>query len=514
MHFARIQDAELQNCCEVPETKRNSTVTVEVVSLQLQGRPKFLFALKEQICSFRSHSRTMPGNKRIFIGPEPGNTLKIALLGLPNSGKSLLYNNLVVPPVNNLQPVDTFLFSTLDPTRGSYPIPDPRLDWYEKIFGSLNVKGLRTIVSDGPALVRGSHLGEGEGMQFMEDYREADVLYYVLRGWEDDQLTHFEETVDPCRDAHILNQELLMADLQRIETRLVELYTEQDQAVYDHQPIGKNNKWARWTLQRAWHWIVGHDRKEHVVRGAERDHDPLPSRCDGWAIRHGEWNSMECFILDQLHLFTAKPVVYVLNIPVREHTRNRPEWLERLQQVMKKQELGMSFHCCISLKFEDRLCWHGRSGHLDHYLEANPSHKTAKPELHTVTAEALDLITFYTGKTPLSTPGFIDFIPEPNQNELFAWRCRNGKIAQDAAALVDTDLGRYFNRLTMYSHADLVEEKGDFDQLIENNKNRMQQKRYIITDGDVVDFVGFGVPAVEFEAPKKGQPKAAAKAAP
>lgn len=208
-----------------------------------------------------------PTRKKIFIGPEPGNTLKVALLGMPNCGKSSLFNALVAPPMHKKQETSDFCFTTLEVSRGQFYCQDPRLDWYKKIFGARKSVGCNTIIADGPALVRGSHLGAGEGMAFMEEYRECDAFLHVLRGWDDPQLTHWEETVDAQRDAEQLNQELLMADLHRLEDRLVALYTEHDELLHEHQPVGKNHKWEKWTLIRAWHWLVGRDRKEHEVRG-------------------------------------------------------------------------------------------------------------------------------------------------------------------------------------------------------------------------------------------------------
>jgi len=446
-----------------------------------------------------------PTQKRIFIGPEPGNTIKVSLIGMPNSGKSSLFNALVAPPLHKLQEVSDHCFTTLDVSRGEFYVPDPRLDWYQKIFGSRGKVGCSTLIADGPALVRGSQQGAGEGMAFMEEYRECDVFLHVLRAWDDPQLTHWEETVDPQRDAELLVQELLLADLHRIEDKLLALYTEHDELLYDHQPVGKNHKWEKWTLLRAWHWLAGHDRKEYECKGKVRKHDPLPTRCEGWAIRLGEWNDMEIEVLDRLRLFTAKPMIYVLNVPLREHTRKRAEWRERLGVTLRQMELGTGFVVPLSAHLENRLADNRRAGTLERYLAANPTHQTQVPELNLQTARCLDLITFYTGKTPLSTPGFMDFVPEVNDNDVRAWRCRQGKIALYAAALVDTDLSRYYNRLTMYSEQDLRDEKGNFDRLIEYGKNRMQQKKYEMSDGDVVTFFAFDVPPDVVPKPPKGK---------
>ena len=145
----------------------------------------------------------------------------------------------------------------------------------------------------------------------------------------------------------------------------------------------------------------------HHHAGKKRKHDPLPERCEGWALRLGEWDAMEIEVLDRLRFFTAKPMIYVLNVPVREHTRRRAEWRERLQKALRQMELGTGFVVPLSVQLENRLADNRRAGTLEHYLLANPSHLTQIPELNMQTARSLDLITFYTGVTPLSTPGCV-----------------------------------------------------------------------------------------------------------
>ncbi len=109
----------------------------------------------------------------------------------------------------------------------------------------------------------------------------------------------------------------------------------------------------------------------------------------------------------------------------------------------------------------------------------------------------------YTGTTPENTPEQIGYVPMPNDNILRAWRCRYGTTAVEAAALVDVDKARYFNKLTMYAQHDLEEENGHFDHLQEFNKERTQQKKYVMGGGDVVHFHAFEVPKENWKPPKK-----------
>ena len=438
--------------------------------------------------------------KKIFTGvKQPGNTLKFALIGLPNSGKSSMFNALTVPV--NKQDVDTFLFSTLDVTRANFYNPDSLLDWYVEIFGSKQGKGFTSIVADGPALVENSVHGEGEGIDFLEEYACCDVLINVVRCFEDEQLTHYYETIDPVRDSKIVVQELLMADLMTIEKRIIELYTEQDQIVYDMGTVGKNHKWERWTMLRAWHWLVGCDRLEMPIKGPVRKHQPMPERCEGSCLRYGEWNDMEIDFLMQLTLFTTKPMVHVLNVPLREYTRLRPLWLEPMKHYI--DSIGDDPIISMNMELEQRFVDRRLDGDVDTYIGANPTHKSAIPLLAQAVENSLNMVTFYTGTTPENTPEQIGFIPLPNDNILKAWRCRHGTTAVEAATLVDPDIARYFNKLTMYARNDLEEENGHFDRLREFNKERQQQKKYVVGGGDVVQFHSFDVPKENFKPPKK-----------
>jgi obg-like ATPase 1 len=448
----------------------------------------------------------MPAQREIYtiFGPDqPGNILKYGIVGYPNSGKSLLYNVLTeaLPPKEAV--VDNALFSTLETQIGHFKVPDERLDYLVKIYGAKGGNEMTAIVGDCPGLVEGSWTEEeGEGQSFLSNYRNCDVLFHVMRGFENRELTHYHESVDPLRDVTLLNHELLMHDLLKIEAHIVNSYSETDLQTYEHQPVGKHVKWERWVLLRAWELLVGRPREETKVKGPSRPTPPMPTSCAGLALRYAMWEPFEKEYLERHGLLTIKPIVYLLNVSVRDHLRGRSAHEEALR-VHIQEHLGAGEVIPMSFALEMTLLEQKRAGTLPQYLKANPTHTSKVPYALFLSRRALRLITFYVANPPENTPNQINFIPVPNDQDVQPFYCKEDTASIDAAALIDTNLSRYFNRLMMYSFHDLRDEDGNFDRLNEVGKYRAQQKRYPMNDGDVCQFLGYDVPKEELPPKKK-----------
>ncbi len=443
-----------------------------------------------------------------FVGnDQPGNTLKFALIGMPNSGKSLLYNSISDPL--NPQPVDDFMFSTIDPAIAHFRNEDERMDWLVKVFGAATCEYLTSIITDLPGIVHNSCKGEGEGIAFLETCKKTDLLIHVIRGWDDVNLTHYNETVDPARDCDIVLKDLMMYDLIKIEKRLRECYIEQDLLKYNHGAIGKTYKWEKWTLIRAWEYLVGREREEFPNKGKDRPFAPLPETCEGISLRFGEWEPHESQFLIQMDLFTCKSMVYVLNISTREYLRGRAKYGEQLQNYIDTHGGGTMI--TISAQLEQKLLSlkHEGQSAYDLYMAANPSHKSNINELLFACERSLQLIKFYIARRPEMYPDAETGILSPVANEqcIVSYRCKQGTTAQDAAGLISIELSRYFNRMEMYSIDDLKDEEGDFDTLDETGKHRLQQKRYEVNDGDACQMLAYDVPKDDLSEYKKSDKK-------
>lgn len=231
-----------------------------------------------------------------------GKTLKMGLVGLPNVGKSTTFNFL-----SNLDvPAENYAFCTKEPHEARVPVPDARFDKLCEIFNPKSKVPAFLNIWDIAGLIRGAHEGAGLGNAFLSNIQAVDGIYHVVRAFDDAEITHYEGDVDPIRDMEIISEELIMKDLTAINTAMVEL---------DKVIKRSNDKASK-------------EEKEVLEKALEQ------LKTGRW-IKDGTWLASDVSTLNK-HLFmTAKPVIYLANISIKDFQSQKNKWLPKMKEWIK-----------------------------------------------------------------------------------------------------------------------------------------------------------------------------------
>ena len=358
---------------------------------------------------------------------------KCGIVGLPNVGKSTLFNALTKTAAAQAA---NYPFCTIEPNVGEVAVPDPRLDEIAEIAQSANVVPTRITFVDIAGLVRGASKGEGLGNQFLANIREVDAIVHVLRCFEDSDITHVEGGVDPLRDADIIETELMLADLESLEKRLPML----------EKKAATGDKEAKAEL-------------EVIMPALELLREGRPARlADIGEERQSRFR--------RLQLLTAKPVLYMCNVD-EDSLPEGNEWVEKVRT--KAAEEGARV-VVIAAALEEQLAQLDEEEQRE-YLE---SVGLEEPGLNRLIREGyglLDLITFFTA----------------GPKEARAWTVRRGATAPEAAGVIHTDFQRGFIRAEVISYEDYIAHGGEAGAR-EAGKLRQEGKDYVVQDGDVMHF--------------------------
>jgi GTP-binding protein YchF len=357
--------------------------------------------------------------------------IKCGIVGLPNVGKSTLFNALTAAEI----PAENYPFCTIDPNVGVVSVPDLRLQALAAIVKPEKI--LPTVVEfvDIAGLVRGASKGEGLGNQFLAHIRETHAIAHLVRCFEDDDVTHVEGRIDPADDIETVETELLLADLDSVQKSL-------DRA---ERNAKANEKSA----------VARRDALRKVVTELEA----------GRPARGVELSDPEQLLLKELNLITAKPVLYIANVAENAPLSN--PLVDRVAAIAA--ERGAEF-VVISAAIEAELA----QLEGEEQLEFLQSLDLEEPGLNRVIRSAyrlLGLKTFFTA----------------GPKEVRAWTVRQDATAPEAAGAIHTDFERGFIRAEVIEYATYIEKDGESGAR-DAGKLRLEGKTYIVNEGDVIHF--------------------------
>lgn len=359
--------------------------------------------------------------------------MKIGVVGLPNVGKSTLFNALTNAKAESAN----YPFCTIEPNVGVVTVKDERLDNLAKIYKSQRVLPAIIEFVDIAGLVKGASKGEGLGNKFLSHIREVDAIAHVVRCFADENIISVNGGTDPKRDAEIINLELILADLETANKRL-------ERAIKASKGGDKEALSEKELVER----IVNHLENE------------LP-------VRSMNFTEEEDKKVKEFFLITAKPVIYVANISENEIGKQGNQFVEQLQQVAKLENAEL---IAISAKIEQELS----------VLDAEE--KEMFMEELGIKESGLDKLI----KASYSLLGLMSYITA-GEKEVRAWTIKKGTKAPQAAGKIHTDFEKGFIRAEIVQYADLME-CGSYTQAKEKGKVRVEGKEYVFQDGDVALF--------------------------